>query len=387
MIAGGNLNDGRFLSPPSARRATPGLRGSAPVIQFLSPPSARRATYDVRDLLNFSKISIPALREEGDVFPRRFSAVIHDFYPRPPRGGRPQAPALQCAAASISIPALREEGDVQMLVIGFRRVDFYPRPPRGGRRIFVSAVPIALLFLSPPSARRATKAARVLQAERRISIPALREEGDGGALQRHTRQGYFYPRPPRGGRPGKQDLLKYSYGISIPALREEGDRWPSSGRGSSAQNFYPRPPRGGRRGCHQSRLRWHRISIPALREEGDLPRSSVLRWEKYFYPRPPRGGRRCVRRILFICPKFLSPPSARRATADLPPDHDHRTISIPALREEGDVRILNNFNNVELFLSPPSARRATNGTNTGPRCINLFLSPPSARRATTAYSP
>ena len=33
----------------------------------------------------------------------------------------------------------------------------------------------------------------------------------------------FYPRPPRGGRPGKQDLLKYSYGISIHALREEGD--------------------------------------------------------------------------------------------------------------------------------------------------------------------
>ena len=37
-------------------------------------------------------------------------------------------------------------------------------------------------------------------------------------------------------------------------------------------------------------------------------------------------------------------------------------ISIHALREEGDVRILNNFNNVELFLSTPSARRATTST-------------------------
>ena len=62
-----------------------------------------------------------------------------------------------------------------------------------------------------------------------------------------------------------------------------------------------------------------------------------------------------------ICCGFLSTPSARRATvshndpdyllrisihalreegdADLPPDHDHRTISIHALREEGDLSL------------------------------------------------
>ena len=45
---------------------------------------------------------------------------------------------------------------------------------------------------------------------------------------------------------GKQDLLKYSYGISIHALREEGDfRWLSFVR--CVIYFYPRPPRGGRR--------------------------------------------------------------------------------------------------------------------------------------------
>ena len=55
-------------------------------------------------------ISIHALREEGDFF----SAVLHpaqsDFYPRPPRGGRPED----------------AQGTSPLKY-------FYPRPPRGGR--------------------------------------------------------------------------------------------------------------------------------------------------------------------------------------------------------------------------------------------------------------
>ena len=34
-----------------------------------------------------------------------------------------------------------------------------------------------------------------------ISIHALREEGDAGAAYSATTTAYFYPRPPRGGRP------------------------------------------------------------------------------------------------------------------------------------------------------------------------------------------
>ena len=34
----------------------------------------------------------------------------------------------------ISIHALREEGDVSLTQLDDIRVDFYPRPPRGGRR-------------------------------------------------------------------------------------------------------------------------------------------------------------------------------------------------------------------------------------------------------------
>ena len=57
----------------------------------------------------------------------------------------------------ISIHALREEGDD--MVAGqflFDKKDFYPRPPRGGRPILFSVRYSRKEFLSTPSARRAT---------------------------------------------------------------------------------------------------------------------------------------------------------------------------------------------------------------------------------------
>ena len=56
--------------------------------RFLSTPSARRATPTVSLDHRLEAISIHALREEGD---ERFASkarVLMDFYPRPPRGGR-----------------------------------------------------------------------------------------------------------------------------------------------------------------------------------------------------------------------------------------------------------------------------------------------------------
>ena len=56
------------------------------------------------------------------------------------------------------------------------------------------------VFLSTPSARRATDEAATLRSFGSISIHALREEGD---FFRNVWVGgghYFYPRPPRGGR-------------------------------------------------------------------------------------------------------------------------------------------------------------------------------------------
>ena len=101
-------------------------------------------------------ISIHALREEGDCTQGAVSGFGKYFYPRPPRGGR-HADALELAYRRIiSIHALREEGD------SFRgdppplSDHFYPRPPRGGRQMERARANTGYLFLSTPSARRAT---------------------------------------------------------------------------------------------------------------------------------------------------------------------------------------------------------------------------------------
>ena len=208
--------------PRGGRRPTRTTTSAA--IGFLSTPSARRATLlsgygRVRD-----DISIHALREEGDrrtahtehrlddFYPRpprggrlreRFigGRQLQHFYPRPPRGGRHHQPVASSIPNPISIHALREEGDFTGNEVVRDSRYFYPRPPRGGRPSPGTVCLYAVIFLSTPSARRATYELKLLGIDTVISIHALREEGDrpsGGCIHRGT---YFYPRPPRGGRP------------------------------------------------------------------------------------------------------------------------------------------------------------------------------------------
>ena len=100
-----------------------------------------------------------------------------------------------------------------------------------------------------------------------------------------------------------------------------------------------------------------------------------------FYPRPPRGGRReCIVDIDSTA-EFLSTPSARRATHRHHEPRRSDSISIHALREEGDYLSQYYRAKERQFLSTPSARRATkDGTMT--IMASKFLSTPSARRAT-----
>ena len=186
---------------------------SVPIRLFLSTPSARRATCMRQEQNSSICISIHALREEGDLESAAGSAGQEDFYPRPPRGGRPGLTAWPAVTAMlISIHALREEGDKLTETRLRLNTDFYPRPPRGGRPdgaghgrrtccISIHAlreegdcagyvvIGDTLVFLSTPSARRAT-----LWLSMSMMITA-----------------YFYPRPPRGGRPLS--------GISVTAAR------------------------------------------------------------------------------------------------------------------------------------------------------------------------
>ena len=102
---------------------------------------------------------------------------------------------------AISIHALREEGDIRSHFLHPPIFDFYPRPPRGGRLNHRLNYRQETVFLSTPSARRATQ---------RSSRSCVNSSN-------------FYPRPPRGGR-----LVFFSFSQSL------------------TQYFYPRPPRGGR---------------------------------------------------------------------------------------------------------------------------------------------
>ena len=59
-----------------------------------------------------------------------------------------------------------------------RPANFYPRPPRGGRPKTAASSTNGNVFLSTPSARRATQRRQDGNRLRRISIHALRVEGD-----------------------------------------------------------------------------------------------------------------------------------------------------------------------------------------------------------------
>ena len=109
----------------------------------------------------------------------RICAVLCNFYPRPPRGGRPTSlPSTTPASSFLSTPSARR-ATILATLLTYALRNFYPRPPRGGR-------PGALVCKISSGA---------------ISIHALREEGD-------TLLSVFQP---------------VAGIISIHALREEGD--------------------------------------------------------------------------------------------------------------------------------------------------------------------
>ena len=170
----------------------------------------------------------------------------------------------------ISIHALREEGDGS----GF------------------SVVEVLCLFLSTPSARRATPYQQYCINRIVISIHALREEGDAALWPARLCWRYFYPRPPRGG------------------------RRPSAARRQTDPQFLSTPS-ARRATCLDLRQGWNQaISIHALREEGDSTHDRHKQYDAYFYPRPPRGGR-----LVDVGSQAVS-----------------THISIHALREEGDSK-------------------------------------------------
>ena len=197
------INDEPFLSTPSARRAT----SPAPAVQ----PMRRM-------------ISIHALREEGDPQLRQGQLCRKEF---------------------LSTPSARRathSGGRRGLWLS----DFYPRPPRGGRPYQAETRFGRVKFLSTPSARRATIISRRPPVCKDISIHALREEGDSRSEPKEEEVSHFYPRPPRGGRPVVPVAsVRLAGFLSTPSARRA--TFLRFARLALTVYFYPRPPRGGRR--------------------------------------------------------------------------------------------------------------------------------------------
>ena len=124
------------------------------------------------------------------------------FYPRPPRGGRQFAFPISQKITDISIHALREEGDQCAMTSepATTIISIHALREEGDGSIAIRNI-ANFLFLSTPSARRATIPTGEVAKCSYISIHALREEGD--RIKNHCRA-----------RRSK---------ISIHALREEGD--------------------------------------------------------------------------------------------------------------------------------------------------------------------
>ena len=131
-------------------------------------------------------------------------------------------------------------------------------------------------------------------------------------------------------------MMDARVGISIHALREEGDDW------------------------YNAAQAWSQIfqSTPSARR-ATASAVAIIWWYSYFNPRPPRGGRQ-----------------ARPARINT-----HNTISIHALREEGDVPWPSGPRGTRYFNPrPPRGGRPMCGVSRSQ--TQQFQSTPSARRAT-----
>ena len=327
-------------------------------------------------------ISIHVLREEDDTSMMTEMSRKRYFYPRPPRGGRlsnsvncltaitflstssarrttldmsscSPTPSRLFLSTSSARRTTRESGvrnsmDVFLSTSSARRTTMDSFAGFGKWMIFLSTssarrtttVDYAKMsyniFLSTSSARRTTQMQADLDVDVIfISIHVLREEDDRQGRPLRSSQVYFYPRPPRGGRPGAarprcpgQDIsihvlreeddyslcsLPTGSEISIHVLREEDDGCilsPSTrqtvisihvlreeddlyriNRGSYTIQFLSTSS--ARRTTRKSVVAAADvdISIHVLREEDDRRRNSRRNRGYHFYPRPPRGGR------------------------------------------------------------------------------------------------
>ncbi len=146
-----------FLSTPSARRATANKEGKTMTdlisIHALREEGDAQTTLDVKHI---QTISIHALREEGDTSSAAILWRSISFLSTPSARRATHALCQPCARILfLSTPSARR-ATFPLPVRPLKGRDFYPRPPRGGRPESRCRSGCPPEFLSTPSARRAT---------------------------------------------------------------------------------------------------------------------------------------------------------------------------------------------------------------------------------------
>ena len=151
-----------FQSTPSVGRATYCSESrSMARQQFQSTPSVGRATLQGAQKCAICKISIHALRGEGDARTKSCRNPPKNFNPRPPWGGRRRAADETFYLTKFQSTPSVGRATMNTAKDTFNYINFNPRPPWGGR----------------PSALRS------LALQSLISIHALRGEGDQQPLK------------------------------------------------------------------------------------------------------------------------------------------------------------------------------------------------------------
>ena len=163
--------------------------------------------------------------------------------------------------------------------------NFYPRPPRGGRPNAAFPTFWSLKFLSTPSARRATVRHHIECLICGISIHALRKEGDGSGGRVFSIIPVFLSTPSARRATNIGDFLRKFCGISIHALREEGDIVVFAFCIVDA-NFYPRPPRGGRQQKQRENTLLLSHYTPPCTNCKEVSVKQAVKLHRYLHSRP-----------------------------------------------------------------------------------------------------
>ena len=220
-------------------------------------------------------------------------AILQEFLSTPSARRATTKPYTRSIIDAISIHALREEGDFSFFVLLF----------------------FCFLFLSTPSARRATGRACCFQPV----------------------SSYFYPRPPRGGRQAAApEAIQPEEFLSTPSARRATSLWHIS----MALPFSFLSTPSARRATSRQRMpsaSWQFLSTPSARRATPSRASRWLSSTTFLSTPSARRATGGKYKDMIAARIFLSTPSARRATRLRRGWVRRRTISIHALREEGDM--------------------------------------------------